>query len=145
MSHSVAELNLIFNCLLILAVNDMTTNHSKTDTATLQTGVMLSFKRFVPLLNTSYGHIPRKASIIDDLLFQKLEDPQSSAEKHFREAREIQADFIKFADPYWRDPTDTPSGQQFACIRRFSSSNNYQCWRLRFKKNAFTWICRRRS
>ena len=64
--HTAAEVILLFNCVLILSLNDhmTTTNHGKTNLSELQYGIMLVSPRFVDLLRTPYDHIPRKASII---------------------------------------------------------------------------------
>jgi len=74
MSHSAAEVSLLFNCLLISALNDMTTNHGKVALADLQTGLVLAFSRFLDLLkDTSYQRIPRKESITEAVLLTKVQ------------------------------------------------------------------------
>ena len=73
LNHTSAEVSLLFNCLLILALNDMTTNHGKMALADLQTGLVLAFSRFVELLKVTYKYIPRKESITDDVLLTKVQ------------------------------------------------------------------------
>ena len=70
-SHTAAEVSLLFNCVLILSLNDMTTRQD--EYVWVAIGIMLAFARFVDLSRAMYDHIPRKASITNEILLEKVQ------------------------------------------------------------------------
>ena len=70
--HTATEVKLLVNCLLVLSLNDITTNLGKTTVAGLRDAIALSYEKFVGLCEAHYGYIPRKDSITDAILLAEV-------------------------------------------------------------------------
>ena len=72
MSHTPSDVTNLQSCLLALAMNDVKVNMATMDADDVEKAVILSYLKFIPLLGADYGHIPRPASITDDMLRKRV-------------------------------------------------------------------------
>ena len=55
MTHSVSDVMMIVNCLLVLALNDVSTNMGTTSGDELERAVLIKYHDFIPLLKAHYA------------------------------------------------------------------------------------------
>ena len=72
MSHMPTDVLNLQNCIFALAINDVTTNCGTMAADEVEAAVIISYIKFIGLLNADYGHIPRPASITDAMLRSKV-------------------------------------------------------------------------
>jgi hypothetical protein len=93
--------------LLVLALNDLTTNGGKMSVKQLEETIKIRAADFIPLLKTHYSHIAITPAGYNSLASQVENDKGSSM---IRKAKEYVCFVVNHLNPYWADPS---SGGQF--------------------------------